>query len=41
MERIKRAHAEKKKFKIIVVVPVAPGFEGDFIQVDRKSMPLR
>jgi phosphatidylserine/phosphatidylglycerophosphate/cardiolipin synthase-like enzyme len=41
VERIKRAHQEKQKFRIIVVVPVAPGFEGDFIQVDRRSMPLR
>lgn len=41
VERIKRAHKEKQKFRIIVVIPVAPGFEGDFTQVDRKSMPLR
>ncbi|KAI9261025.1 hypothetical protein EDC94DRAFT_610604 [Helicostylum pulchrum] len=41
VERIKRAHKEKQKFRVIVVIPVAPGFEGDFIQVDRRSMPLR
>lgn len=41
VERIKRAHQEKKKFRVIVVIPVAPGFEGDFIQGDRRSMPLR
>lgn len=41
VERIKRAHREKQKFRVIVVIPIAPGFEGDFIQVDRKSMPLR
>ncbi|KAI7901029.1 uncharacterized protein BX663DRAFT_516053 [Cokeromyces recurvatus] len=41
VERIKRAHQEKEKFRVIVVIPVAPGFEGDFTQVDRKSMPLR
>ncbi|KAI8973863.1 hypothetical protein BDB01DRAFT_854129 [Pilobolus umbonatus] len=41
VERIKKAHRENKKFRVIVVVPVAPGFEGDFTQVERKSMPLR
>ncbi|KAI8981744.1 hypothetical protein BDF20DRAFT_911999 [Mycotypha africana] len=41
VERIKRAHRENQKFKVIVVIPVAPGFEGDFVQVDRKTMPLR
>ncbi|KAG2237483.1 hypothetical protein INT48_005516 [Thamnidium elegans] len=41
VERIKRAHKENQKFRVIVVIPVAPGFEGDFIQVDRRSMPLR
>ncbi|KAG2212699.1 hypothetical protein INT47_000676, partial [Mucor saturninus] len=41
VERIKRAHKEKQKFRVIVVIPVAPGFEGDFIQADRRSMPLR
>jgi hypothetical protein len=41
VERIKRAHREHKKFRVIVVIPVAPGFEGDFVQVDRRSMPLR
>ncbi|KAI9471840.1 MAG: hypothetical protein EXX96DRAFT_581892 [Benjaminiella poitrasii] len=41
VERIKRAHQERQKFRVIVVIPVAPGFEGDFSQVDRKSMPLR
>lgn len=41
VERIKRAHKEKQKFRVIVVIPIAPGFEGDFTQADRKSMPLR
>ncbi|CAO3699468.1 unnamed protein product [Rhizopus microsporus] len=41
VERIKRAHKEKQKFRVIVVIPSAPGFEGDFVQVDRRSMPLR
>jgi hypothetical protein len=41
VERIKRAYQEKQKFKVIVVIPIAPGFEGDFTQVGSKSMPLR
>ncbi|KAI9253220.1 hypothetical protein BY458DRAFT_521986 [Sporodiniella umbellata] len=41
VERIKRAHKERQKFRVIVVIPIAPGFEGDFSQPDRKSMPLR
>ncbi|KAG1511951.1 hypothetical protein G6F47_007715 [Rhizopus delemar] len=41
VERIKRAHKENQQFRVIVVIPSAPGFEGDFVQVDRRSMPLR
>ncbi|CAO3592755.1 unnamed protein product [Absidia cylindrospora] len=41
VDRIKRAYYEKQKFKIIVVIPCAPGFEGDFASADRRSMPLR
>ncbi|SAL97159.1 hypothetical protein [Absidia glauca] len=41
VDRIKRAHHEKQKFRIIVVIPSAPGFEGDFASGDRRSMPLR
>ncbi|SAL95926.1 hypothetical protein [Absidia glauca] len=39
--RIKRAHQEKQKFRVIVVIPTAPGFEGDFAFADRRSMALR
>ncbi|CAO3596857.1 unnamed protein product [Absidia cylindrospora] len=41
VDRIKRAYKEKQKFRIIVVIPCAPGFEGDFASTDRRSMPLR
>lgn len=41
VERIKRAHKEKKKFRVIVVIPSAPGFEGDFASQDKRSMSLR
>ncbi|KAI9311735.1 hypothetical protein BX666DRAFT_2143485 [Dichotomocladium elegans] len=38
--RIKRAHKENKKFRVIVVLPLAPGFEGDFARAELVS-PLR
>ncbi|KAI7866085.1 hypothetical protein BDF14DRAFT_1818672 [Spinellus fusiger] len=41
VERIKRAHKEKQKFRVIVMIPCAPGFEGDFTSPDIRSMPLR
>ncbi|KAI9029631.1 hypothetical protein CLU79DRAFT_735104 [Phycomyces nitens] len=41
VERIKRAHWEGQKFRIIVVIPCAPGFEGDFNNPDLRSMSLR
>ncbi|KAI8143329.1 hypothetical protein BJV82DRAFT_612344 [Fennellomyces sp. T-0311] len=41
VNRIIRAHKAKKKFRVIVVIPSAPGFEGDFSSPDRRSMPLR
>ncbi|KAI8081741.1 uncharacterized protein BX664DRAFT_268261, partial [Halteromyces radiatus] len=41
VDRIKRAYHERRKFKVIVVIPCAPGFEGDFASADRRSMPLR
>ncbi|KAG0179127.1 hypothetical protein DFQ29_002490 [Apophysomyces sp. BC1021] len=41
VERIKRAHRERQKFRIIVVIPCAPGFEGDFTSASGRSMPLR
>ncbi|KAL0081875.1 hypothetical protein J3Q64DRAFT_1643019, partial [Phycomyces blakesleeanus] len=41
VERIKRAHWEGQKFRIIVVIPCAPGFEGDFNNTDLRSMSLR
>ncbi|KAF7727103.1 Phospholipase D1 [Apophysomyces ossiformis] len=41
VERIKRAYRERQKFRVIVVIPCAPGFEGDFTSADRRSMPLR
>lgn len=28
-ERISRAHAAKKFFKVVVLIPLLPGFEGD------------
>ncbi|RUS23944.1 hypothetical protein BC938DRAFT_474361 [Jimgerdemannia flammicorona] len=40
VERIKRAHKEKKKFRIIVVMPLAPGFEGDFASSESATMRL-
>lgn len=27
--RIKHAHAERQKFRVIVLIPLIPGFEGD------------
>ncbi|KAI8381067.1 uncharacterized protein BYT42DRAFT_604106 [Radiomyces spectabilis] len=41
VERIKRAHRERKKFRVFVVIPCAPGFEGDFTTPDKRSMALR
>lgn len=41
MNRIERAYREKEKFRVIVVIPSAPGFEGDFASPDRRSMALR
>ncbi|ORY97460.1 hypothetical protein BCR43DRAFT_489806 [Syncephalastrum racemosum] len=41
VDRIKRAHREKKKFRVIVVIPSAPGFEGDFANQGSRSMALR
>ncbi|KAI8365162.1 hypothetical protein BD560DRAFT_402302 [Blakeslea trispora] len=41
VERIKRAHKDKQAFKVIVIIPVAPGFEGDFAQNNKQSMALR
>ncbi|ORX62840.1 phospholipase D/nuclease [Hesseltinella vesiculosa] len=39
--RIRRAYLEQKKFKVIVLMPLAPSFEGDFAIPTRKAMPLR
>ncbi|KAI9307392.1 hypothetical protein BJ944DRAFT_158119 [Cunninghamella echinulata] len=41
VDRIERAHQEQRKFRVFVVIPCAPGFEGDFASTDRRSMPLR
>ncbi|KAI9264119.1 hypothetical protein BDA99DRAFT_604576 [Phascolomyces articulosus] len=41
VRRIIRAHEEKTKFRVIVVLPTAPGFEGDFVNPDIRSMTLR
>lgn len=41
VNRIERAYREKEKFRVIVVIPSAPGFEGDFASPDRRSMALR
>lgn len=38
-ERITRAFYEKKQFKVIIVVPLLPGFEGD--PGDQASTVLR
>ncbi|XP_062392373.1 phospholipase D2 isoform X1 [Sardina pilchardus] len=32
VERILRAHKEQKKYRVFVVVPILPGFEGDITQ---------
>ena len=41
VERIKRAHKDNQAFKVIVIIPIAPGFEGDFVQNNKQSMALR
>ncbi|KAI9496363.1 hypothetical protein BDB00DRAFT_758785, partial [Zychaea mexicana] len=41
VKRITRAHTEKEKFRVIIVIPAAPGFEGDFTVADKRSMALR
>ncbi|RUS17342.1 hypothetical protein BC937DRAFT_90093 [Endogone sp. FLAS-F59071] len=40
VERIKRAHKEGRKFRVIVVMPLAPGFEGDFASSDSGTMRM-
>lgn len=40
VERIKRAHKREEKFRIIVVMPLAPAFEGDFASSDAGTVRL-
>ncbi|KAI9313552.1 hypothetical protein BX666DRAFT_1977704 [Dichotomocladium elegans] len=37
VERIKRAHTEKQKFKIFIVIPLIPAFEGDLASSEAYS----
>ncbi len=37
IKRIKHAHAERQKFRVIVLIPLIPGFEGD---LSTSSCPL-
>lgn len=37
--RIRRAHVNKQEFKVLVMMPLLPGFDGDI--EDRKCAPLR
>ncbi len=38
-KRIRRAHEREENFKVVVVMPLLPGFEGDITQ--RANGPLR
>jgi phospholipase D1/2 len=40
IERIKKAHNKGEKFRIIVVMPLAPAFEGDFASSDAGTVRL-
>ncbi|KAI8066534.1 hypothetical protein BC940DRAFT_302391 [Gongronella butleri] len=39
--RIRRAYLEQKKFRVVVLMPLAPSFEGDFANTSPRSMALR
>ncbi|KAI7854378.1 hypothetical protein BDC45DRAFT_585051 [Circinella umbellata] len=41
VNRIIRAHKEKQKFRVIIVIATAPGFEGDFANPDIRFMTSR
>jgi phospholipase D1/2 len=38
VERINRAYREKKKFKVIIMMPLLPGFEGDITDESSSSV---
>ncbi|KAG2180333.1 hypothetical protein INT44_003335, partial [Umbelopsis vinacea] len=40
VERIKRAHKEGKRFRVYVVIPLAPSFPGDFAASDASILRL-
>jgi hypothetical protein len=37
VERIKKAHAKGEKFKIFIVLPLIPAFEGDLASSDASA----
>lgn len=38
MERINKAYREKQKFKVMIMMPLLPGFEGDITNETSSSV---
>ena len=41
VERISRAHSKGEKFRVIVVLPLLPGFEGDISNPDSTVLRIQ